>query len=105
MVTAIAGALNLDPSELPIVASAPEYLEQKAVVDGLFAVAFGLLVHLSPAPPVTGSELVTKTLTHSVEGLLGGKVLVETDPTNAADLIEHHIELKRKNLTKEKVLI
>lgn len=105
LVTAIASALNLDPSELPIVASAPEYLEQKAVVDGLFAVAFGLLVHLSPAPPVTGSELVTKTLTHSIEGLIGGKVLVETDPANAADLIEHHIELKRKNLTKEKVLI
>lgn len=97
-VTAIADALGVDPSQLPVAASAPEYLEQKAVADGVFAVAFGLLTHLGPVPPVTGSPLVTKILTRDVESLTGGKVVVELDPVKAAGLIEEHILAKRKAL-------
>lgn len=97
-VTAIAEALGVDPSRLPVVASAPEYLEQKAVVDGVFAVAFGLLTHLGPVPPVTGSELVTGVLTSDIEGLLGGKVLVDEDPVSAAKSMVEHIEKKREAL-------
>ncbi len=98
VVTAIAGALGVDPSQLPVAASAPEYLEQKAVADGLFAVAFGLLTHLGPVPPVTGSAMVTKILTQDVESLTGGKVLVELDMVKAADALEAHINAKRKGL-------
>jgi len=97
-VTAISSALGTDPSHLPVVASAPEYLEQKAVADGLFAVALGLLTHLAPTPPVTGSPLVTQVLTEKVEDLTGGKVLVEPDPHLAAEAISSHIEAKRKEL-------
>jgi len=97
-VTAIAAALGVDPSELPVVASAPEYLEQKAVADGIFAVAFGLLTHLGPVPPVTGSELVTKVLTEDIEGLLGGKVLVEEDAVKAVQAMVAHIDAKRAKL-------
>jgi len=97
-VTAIANALGVDPSQLPVAASAPEYLEQKAVADGVFAVAFGLLTHIGPVPPVTGSPLVTKVLTEDIEGLTGGKVLVEEDPVKAAEAIAAHIEKKRKGL-------
>lgn len=97
-VTAIAGALGVDPSQLPVVASAPEYLEQKAVVDGIFAVAFGLLTHIGPVPPVLGSPLVTKILTEDIEGLTGGKVLVEEDPLKAAAKMVEHIDSKRKAL-------
>ncbi|MDW7673686.1 MAG: anaerobic carbon-monoxide dehydrogenase catalytic subunit [Bacillota bacterium] len=97
-VTAIANALGVDPSQLPVAASAPEYLEQKAVVDGVFAVAFGLLTHLGPVPPVVGSEVVTKLLTSDIEQLTGGKVLVELDPVKAANDIEEHIIAKRKGL-------
>jgi len=97
-VTAIAGALGVDPSQLPVAASAPEYLEQKAVADGIFAVAFGLLTHLGPVPPVTGSPLVTRILTQDVESLTGGKVVVELNPVKAADIIEDHILAKRKAL-------
>ncbi|WP_170270170.1 anaerobic carbon-monoxide dehydrogenase catalytic subunit [Heliorestis acidaminivorans] len=98
LVTALADALNVDPSQLPVAASAPEYLEQKAVADGVFAVAFGLLTHLGPVPPVTGSPLVTQILTQDVEGLTGGKVLVELDMVKAADAIEAHIMTKRQGL-------
>ncbi|MCL6477093.1 MAG: anaerobic carbon-monoxide dehydrogenase catalytic subunit [Peptococcaceae bacterium] len=97
-VTAIANALGVDPSRLPVAASAPEYLEQKAVADGIFAVAFGLLTHLGPVPPVTGSPLVTKILTEDVESLTGGKVVVELDPVKAADILEDHIIAKRNAL-------
>lgn len=97
-VTAIAEALGVDPSQLPVAASAPEYLEQKAVADGVFAVAFGLLTHLGPVPPVTGSPLVTKVLTQDVEQLTGGKVLVEEDPVKAAAAMIAHIDAKRTAL-------
>ena len=97
-VTAIANALGVDPGALPVAVSAPEYLEQKAVADGIFAVAFGLLTHLGPVPPVTGSELVTTILTKDVEGLTGGRVLVEEDPVKAAEAIYTHIMAKRAAL-------
>ncbi|MCL5291946.1 MAG: anaerobic carbon-monoxide dehydrogenase catalytic subunit [Actinobacteria bacterium] len=97
-VSAIAAALGVDPSALPVAASAPEYLEQKAVADGLFAVAFGLLLHLSPAPPVAGAPLVAEILTGEVEKLTGGKVAIETDPIQAAELILKHLEGKRAGL-------
>ncbi|MHB1127529.1 MAG: anaerobic carbon-monoxide dehydrogenase catalytic subunit [Bacillota bacterium] len=97
-VTAIANALGVDPSDLPVAVSAPEYLEQKAIVDGVFAVAFGLLTHIGPVPPVTGSPLVTKILTCDIEGLTGGKVLVEEEPVKAVDAMEAHINTKRAKL-------
>ena len=98
VVTEIANALGVDPSQLPVVASAPEYLEQKAVADGIFAVAFGLLTHIGPVPPVTGSKLVTNILTKDIENLTGGRVLVNENPKEAVAEMVAHIEAKRKAL-------
>lgn len=98
VVSAIADALGVDVPNLPVAASAPEYLEQKAVVYGTFAVAGGLFTQVGPIPPVTGSALVTKVLTEDVEGLTGGKVNVEQDPVKAADAIYAHIMSKRQKL-------
>lgn len=97
-VVAVADALGVDVPDLPVVASAPEYMEQKAVADAFTAVAFGMALHLSPAPPVLGSPLVTRILTQDVEGLTGGRVFVEQDPIKAADAIEAHIVAKRAAL-------
>ncbi|MFQ6063276.1 MAG: hypothetical protein ACE5J9_08925 [Methanosarcinales archaeon] len=94
-VSAIADALNVDISELPVVASAPQYLEEQALPDAIFATSLGLLTHVAPAPPVTGSELVAKTLTKDLEKLIGGRILIEEDPIKAANLIEEHIINKR----------
>ncbi|MCW3136095.1 MAG: anaerobic carbon-monoxide dehydrogenase catalytic subunit [Canidatus Methanoxibalbensis ujae] len=99
LVRIIADALNVDTSELPVAVTAPEYMEQKATVDAIFAVAFGLATHVSPVPPVTGSEDAVKLLTEDVEQLTGGKVLVEDDPVKAAEMIEKVIEEKRNNIT------
>jgi carbon-monoxide dehydrogenase catalytic subunit len=97
-VVAIANALGVDPSQLPVAVTAPEYMEQKAVIDGFSAVAMGLYTHVSPVPPVTGSDKVVKLLTEEVEGLTGGKIAVGDDPVQAADGIEEHIMTKRELL-------
>ena len=97
-VIAIANALGVDPSQLPVAVTAPEYMEQKAVIDGFSAVAMGLYTHVSPVPPVTGSDKVVKLLTEEVEGLTGGKIAVGDDPVEAANGIEEHIMKKRELL-------
>ena len=95
---AIANALGVDPSQLPAVVTAPEYMEQKAVIDGFSAVAMGFYTHVSPVPPVTGSDKVVKLLTEEVEGLTGGKIAVGDDPVKAVDGMEEHILKKRELL-------
>lgn len=97
-VISVAETLGVDIPDLPVCASAPEYMEQKAVADAFTAVAFGLTLHLSPVPPVLGSPNVTKILTEDVESLTGGKIFVEVDPVKSADKIEEHIIKKRKAL-------
>lgn len=98
LVTAIADALGVDTSQLPVAVSAPEWMEQKATIDGLFSVAYGLYTHLSPLPPVTGGPELAKFLTEDVEKLTGGKVAIGDDPTKVAEDIEAHIIKKRKAL-------
>ncbi|MBC7346675.1 MAG: carbon monoxide dehydrogenase, partial [Clostridia bacterium] len=98
LATAVAEALGVDPSALPAAVTAPEYLEQKAVVDALAAVAFGLYTHVSPTPPVTGSPEVVKLLTEDVERVTGGKLAAGDDPAQVVDGIEAHINRKRAAL-------
>ena len=98
LVTAIANALDVDTSQLPVAVTAPEYMEQKATIDAVFALAFGLYTHVSPVPPVTGAPGLVKLLTEDIEGMLGGKLAVEADPVAAVDGIEAHILSKRKAL-------
>lgn len=98
LVTAIANALGVDTSELPVAVTAPEYMEQKATIDAIFAVAFGLYTHVSPLPPVTGGAELVKLLTEDVESLIGGKLAVGDDPIEIVDGIERHILKKREKL-------
>jgi len=98
LATAVAGALGIDPAALPAAVTAPEYLEQKAVIDALGAVAFGLYTHVSPTPPVTGSPEVVKLLTEDVARLTGGRIAVGDDPAQVVDGIEAHIRNKRTAL-------
>lgn len=96
LVTALADHLDVDISDLPIAVTAPEWMEQKATIDGMFAVAYGTYTHLSPTPFVTGAPKLVKLLTEEVEGLTGGKVALGDDPIEAAKGIEEHIMKKRK---------
>jgi carbon-monoxide dehydrogenase catalytic subunit len=98
LVTALADHLDVDIPQLPIAVTAPEWMEQKATIDGVFAVAYGAYTHLSPTPFITGAPKLVRLLTKDVESLTGGKIALGDDPVQVAVDIEAHIMLKRKDL-------
>lgn len=102
LVTALADHLDVDVPQLPIAVTAPEWMEQKATIDGIFAVAYGAYTHLSPVPFMTGAPKLVKLLTEEVEGITGGKVALGDDPVEVANNIEAHIISKRKGLGLDK---
>jgi carbon-monoxide dehydrogenase catalytic subunit len=84
--------------DLPVVATAPEYMEQKATIDAVFALALGLHTHVNPVPTVTGGPDLVKLLTHDYKDITGGLLNVETDSVKAVDTMMEHIEDKRRAL-------
>jgi anaerobic carbon-monoxide dehydrogenase catalytic subunit len=92
---AVANALGVDISDLPVAAAAPEWMSEKAVAIGAYVVASGVYTVLGVVPPVLGGPAVTDLLVKGAEGVVGGKFGVESDPFKAADLIEAHITAKR----------
>lgn len=99
LVAAVAHALGDVPiTDLPIAAAAPEYMEQKATIDAIFALALGLYTYVNPVPPVTGAPNLVKLLLEDIKGVTGGKLDIETDAVKAVDGIVAHIEEKRKKL-------
>ncbi len=95
---AVANKLGVDLDKLPVVASAPEAVTEKAVAIGTWAVAAGLPTHLGVVPPVLGSSLVTQVLTATVKDLFGGYFIVEPDPVKASALLLAAISERRKGL-------
>ena len=98
LVGAIADALGVDVPALPVVATAPEYMEQKATIDAMAALAYGMYVHVNPVPFVTGAPHLVKLLTEDLPGVTGGKLAVETDPVEAVAAMLAHIDEKRAAL-------
>lgn len=94
----LAKALGVDIPDLPVVISAPQWLEEQALADGCFGLALGLTLHLAQPPAILGSPLVTKLLTAGLEELTGGKVIVEMDPVAAADKLQQVINTKLAKL-------
>ncbi|EKQ50857.1 MULTISPECIES: anaerobic carbon-monoxide dehydrogenase catalytic subunit [unclassified Clostridium] len=98
LVTALADHLDVDVSDLPIAVTAPEWMEQKATIDGIFALAYGTYTHLSPTPFMTGATQLVELLTEKAEDVTGGKIALGDDPVEVAQNIEAHILAKRKGL-------
>jgi carbon-monoxide dehydrogenase catalytic subunit len=98
LVTALADHLDVDVSQLPIAVTAPEWMEQKATIDGIFTLAYGAYTHLSPTPFVTGADQLVELLTDQVEAVTGGKIALGDDPVQVAQDMEAHIIKKRKEL-------
>lgn len=96
--TALANKLGVDLDKLPVVASAPEAMSEKAVAIGTWAVTLGIPTHLGIIPQVTGSSLVTEVLTDKLKDLVGGYFIVETDPLRAAGKLYEVIRERRKAL-------
>jgi carbon-monoxide dehydrogenase catalytic subunit len=96
--TELAEFLGIDIPQLPLVLSAPQWLEEQALADGAFGLALGLPLHLAIPPFITGSKVVTKVLTEDLENLTGGKLILEDDIVKAADKLEEIIIDRRKKL-------
>ncbi len=99
LLAAISHALGgVHVPDLPVAAVAPEYMEQKATIDAIFALALGLYTYVNPVPTVTGAPNLVQLLTQDCKQVTGGILNVETDPVRAANYILAHIEANRKKL-------
>jgi anaerobic carbon-monoxide dehydrogenase catalytic subunit len=98
LVSALANALGVDISDLPVAGSAPEWYSEKAVTIGVYCVASGITTHLGPMPPIAGSMNVVNLLTKGLNDVVGATFAVEPDPEKAAIFLRRHIESKRKAL-------
>lgn len=96
--TELAEAIGVDLPQLPLVLSAPQWLEEQALADGAFGLALGLPLHLGEPPFITGSTLVTKVLTEDMKALTGGYVIIDPDGASAAEKLERIIMEKRAGL-------
>ena len=92
------GGLGEAISDLPIAGCAPEWMSEKAVAIGLYCVATGVYVDMSPNFPIGGSENVMKYLTEDIESITGGKFAFKTDPIAIAQGMIEHIDKKREAL-------
>lgn len=99
LIAIISNALGGVPiPDLPVVAVAPEYMEQKATIDAIFALAFGLYTYVNPVPTVTGGPDLVKLLTEDCKDVTGGILHIETNTLQAVDSMLEHIEANRKKL-------
>ena len=96
--TELAAEIGIDLPQMPLVLSAPQWLEEQALADGAFGLALGLPLHLGEAPFITGSKLVVDVLTEKMKSLTGGQVIVDPDASSAADKLEGIILEKRAAL-------
>lgn len=96
--TEIAAELGIDLPQLPLVLSAPQWLEEQALADGAFGLALGLPLHLALPPFITGGKLVTEVLTEKLKDLTGGHVIVNPDPKSSAEQLEEIIIDRRQKL-------
>ena len=95
---AIANALGVDISDLPVAGAAPEWMSEKAVSIGAYVVSSGVFTVLGTVPPVLGGPEVTKLLTEGANDVVGAAFAVEPDPFKAAQLMVDHIAEKRAAL-------
>ena len=96
--TEIAEALGIDIPQLPLVLSAPQWLEEQALADGAFGLALGLPLHLGVPPFVTGSPVAVQVLCKDMLKLTGGQILINGNAAESAKLLEDIILQKRKGL-------
>ena len=98
LAAALANALDVDISDLPLGASSPEWYSEKAAAIGLYAVSSGIYTHLGHPPNILGSETVTNLAVSGLEDLLGATFFIEPDMVKAANMFDDRIKAKRKAL-------
>jgi len=92
------GGVGEDFSDLPVATAVPEWMSEKAIAIGWYAVATGLLAVLGSPLPIMGSKKVRKLLTEELFDIVGGGWAFEGNPVNGADIMIKHINRKREVL-------
>ncbi len=94
----VANKLGVDLDSLPVVASAPELMSEKAQIIGTWSVTLGIPTHMGIIPPVISSPFVTDFLTKGMKELFGANFIVEVDPVEAARKLFDEISDRREKL-------
>ncbi|MCK8816698.1 anaerobic carbon-monoxide dehydrogenase catalytic subunit [Natroniella sulfidigena] len=94
----IAKELEVDLPQLPVVLSAPQWLEEQALADGAFGLALGLPLHLATPPFVTGSEVIVETLTEKLPEITGGQLIIDGEVESTVNRLEDIINDRRVGL-------
>jgi carbon-monoxide dehydrogenase catalytic subunit len=90
--------MGVDLPQLPVVISAPQWLEEQALADGAYALALGFPLHLALPPFVTGSTTAVSVLTEGLKNMTGGQLIIDTEINSTVDTMETLIRDKRKAL-------
>ncbi|MFB6109858.1 MAG: hypothetical protein ABEJ60_03150, partial [Halodesulfurarchaeum sp.] len=101
LVRAIAEDADVPTRDLPVAASAPELIAEKAVSIGTWALTLGLPLHTAPTLHMEHSDAVTQIMTEDLEGITGGYAIQEEDPETAAEELENALEDRREALFAE----
>jgi carbon-monoxide dehydrogenase catalytic subunit len=99
------GGLGDDIDQIPAVGLAPEWMSEKALSIGVYAVASGVYVIFGGQSPVSGmpdrvedSDIVAKYISEGWEKLYGGKLEFVPDPDEMIRRTLDHIDKKRAAL-------
>jgi len=98
LLTAVSDYTKIPIHGLPVAASAPEYMTEKAMSIGFFALSLGVTTHFNPMPPITGSENAKKMLSVDLNNLVNSKMIFGDTPEKAASAIIDVLKEKRKKL-------
>jgi acetyl-CoA synthase len=98
LVSELAQKIGVDIKDLPIVASAPEAMSEKAVAIGTWLVATGWPTHVGIIPYIYGSPLVTEVATHTAKDVYGGHFIFEPDSKKAVQQLLNVIKYRRWKL-------
>ncbi|HYA33237.1 MAG TPA: acetyl-CoA decarbonylase/synthase complex subunit alpha/beta [Candidatus Bathyarchaeia archaeon] len=95
LVSELAQVMGLDMQDLPIVASAPEAMSEKAVAIGTWCVATGWPTHVGVYPFIKGSPLADEVAQATAQDVYGGHFIFEPDPVVAARTLVNTVQYRR----------
>ncbi|MGL5244219.1 MAG: anaerobic carbon-monoxide dehydrogenase catalytic subunit, partial [Sarcina sp.] len=96
--TELAAYLNIDVPQLPLVLSAPQWLEEQALADGVFGLTLGLPLHLALPPFIGGSQRAMELFTKELKGITGGQLILDDSIESTANTLDNIIQNKRQGL-------
>lgn len=98
VVRAISEDADVPTRELPVAASAPELIAEKAVSIGTWALTLGMPLHTAPTLHMDHSDEVTRIMSEDLKEITGGYTIQEEDPELAAEALEEALAERRNAL-------